>query len=130
MIVRNEFYSRVRRAWRTTSLDPVVAERILVANDNPTAALELDEMRRALAQLPPEQREALTLIGAGGFAYDEVAGMCGVAVGTVKSRVSRARDQLALIFAENSFGRDNMPAGAAMKSIMADVEGFRAARCA
>ena len=129
-IVRNAYYSRARRVWRTTSLDPEVAERTLVANENPTATLELDEMRRALAQLPPVQREALILIGAGGFSYQEVGAMCGVAVGTVKSRVSRARDQLALIFAEGSFGRDDVAPGAAMSSIMADVEIYRAARCA
>ena len=48
----------------------------------------------------------------------------------MKSRVSRARDQLALIFAEASFGRDGMAASAAMGSIMAEVESYRVARCA
>ncbi|MEL7029026.1 MAG: sigma factor-like helix-turn-helix DNA-binding protein, partial [Pseudomonadota bacterium] len=48
----------------------------------------------AFDQLPEEQREALVLVGAGGFSYDEAAETCGVAVGTIKSRVSRARGEL------------------------------------
>ena len=54
----------------------------------------LDELRMALATLPEEQREALILVGAGGFAYEEAAEICQCAVGTVKSRVSRARRAL------------------------------------
>ena len=54
----------------------------------------LDELRLGLGMLPAEQREALILVGAGGFAYEEAADICGCAVGTVKSRVSRARRAL------------------------------------
>ena len=52
MIVRNQFYSDKRRSWRSSSLDPEVAERTLIAVTNPDGGLELDEMRRALAMLP------------------------------------------------------------------------------
>ena len=69
-------------------------ERTLVAVSNPMATLELDEVRRALAMLPDDQREALILIGAGGLSYEEVADICGSAIGTIKSRVSRARADL------------------------------------
>ena len=91
MILRNQFYSDKRRSWRQQQLDQETAEATLVAIDNPMDAIELDELRRAIAMLPDEQREALILIGAGGFSYEEVAEMCGAATGTVKSRVSRAR---------------------------------------
>ena len=52
-------------------------------------------MQRALLHLPQPQREALILVGAGGFAYEEAAEICGCAVGTIKSRVNRARNRLA-----------------------------------
>jgi RNA polymerase sigma-70 factor (ECF subfamily) len=56
--------------------------------------VELSDMQRALLQLPQPQREALILVGAGGFAYEEAAEICGVAVGTIKSRVARGRAAL------------------------------------
>jgi two-component sensor histidine kinase len=65
-----------------------------VAVDDPEAPVALDELRQGLAMLPAEQREALILVGAGGFAYEEAAEICNCAVGTVKSRVSRARRAL------------------------------------
>ena len=49
---------------------------------------------KAFAQLPADQREALLLVGAEGFSYDEAAEICGCAVGTIKSRVNRARAKL------------------------------------
>ena len=91
MILRNQFYSEKRRSWRQSQLDQEAAERTLVAVDDPEAPVALDELRQALKTLPEEQREALILVGAGGFAYEEAAEICGCAVGTVKSRVSRAR---------------------------------------
>jgi len=130
MIVRNQFYSDKRRSWRSTPLDPEVAERTLVAVTNPLAGLELDELRRALAMLPDEQREALILIGAGGLSYEEASEICGVAIGTVKSRVSRARDRLALIFADGDIAMDDIQPDAAMASILSQFETYRLARCA
>src|SRR6201985_3394907 len=94
MILRNQFYSEKRRSWRQSQLDQDVAERTLPAVDDPEAPIALDELRLGLAMLPPEQREALILVGAGGFAYEEAAAICECAVGTVKSRVSRARRAL------------------------------------
>ncbi|HUO23400.1 MAG TPA: sigma-70 family RNA polymerase sigma factor [Caulobacteraceae bacterium] len=118
MILRNQFYSYKRRSWRTTELDPDVAQQTLVAVTNPTGALELDELRRALSMLPDEQREALILIGAGGFSYDEASQIMGVAAGTIKSRVSRARDRLALIYAEGLIDSDGRDPQQAMASLM------------
>jgi RNA polymerase sigma-70 factor (ECF subfamily) len=94
-ILRNVFYSEKRRSWRTTELAPEIAERTLVASDNPGKGMELVQLRNALDHLPDDQREAIILVGAGGMAYEEAAQVVGCAVGTIKSRVSRARKALA-----------------------------------
>jgi RNA polymerase sigma-70 factor (ECF subfamily) len=122
MILRNQFYSERRRAWRQVPLEPETAERTLVAADDPEARVALDELRQGLAMLPAEQREALILVGAGGFAYEEAAEICGCAVGTVKSRVSRARRALQAILESGAYPRDRRSAGEAMSSIVAEAE--------
>ena len=122
MILRNQFYSEKRRSWRQSQLDQEAAERTLVAADDPESPVALDEMRLALGMLPTEQREALILVGAGGFAYEEAADICNCAVGTVKSRVSRARRALQGILEQGAYDRDGRPAGDAMRSILADAE--------
>ncbi len=122
MILRNQFYSEKRRSWRQSQLDQEAAERTLVAVDDPEAPVALDELRLGLAMLPAEQREALILVGAGGFAYEEAADICGCAVGTVKSRVSRARRALQAILEAGNYDRDGGAAGDAMRAILADAE--------
>jgi RNA polymerase sigma-70 factor (ECF subfamily) len=122
MILRNQFYSEKRRSWRQIQLDQDGAERTLVAIDDPAAPLALDELRQGLAMLPPEQREALILVGAGGFAYEEAARICNCAVGTVKSRVSRARRALVDILRRGDYLRDGSSASEAMGSILAQAE--------
>ena len=72
--------------------------------------MEFEEFRRALEKLPPDQREALILVGASGFSYDEAAAVCDCAVGTIKSRVNRARKRLAELLSIDSadmFGQDH-----------------------
>ncbi|MDR3513118.1 MAG: sigma-70 family RNA polymerase sigma factor [Caulobacteraceae bacterium] len=128
MILRNQFYSEKRRSWRQTQLDPEVAERTLVATDDPESPVALDELRLGLAMLPAEQREALILVGAGGFAYEEAAEICGCAVGTVKSRVSRARRALQVLLETGAYERDGRSASEAMSSILADAERLSSAR--
>jgi RNA polymerase sigma-70 factor (ECF subfamily) len=127
MILRNGFFSHKRRSWRACELDPTVAESTLIAVSDPTSALELNDLRRAMAMLPLEQREALTLIGAAGMSYEEAAEICGVAVGTIKSRVSRARSSLVRILDEGDLIDDGLRPEAAMSSIFADVHRLRAA---
>ena len=122
MILRNQFYSEKRRAWRQTQLDQEAAERTLVAIDDPSSPLALDELRQGLAMLPPEQREALILVGAGGFAYEEAAAICDCAIGTVKSRVSRARHALQAILEDGSYARDGGSASDAMGALLAETE--------
>ena len=128
MILRNQFYSEKRRSWRQSQLDQEAAERTLVAVDDPEAPIALDELRMALRSLPDEQREALVLVGAGGFAYEEAADICNCAVGTVKSRVSRARKALQAALEGGDYERDGAPAGDAMSSILADAERLSGAR--
>ena len=128
MILRNQFYSEKRRSWRQSQLDQEAAERTLVAVDDPESPVALDELRLALATLPEEQREALILVGAGGFAYEEAAEICQCAVGTVKSRVSRARKALQATLERGGYARDGRSAGDAMRSILADADRLSSVR--
>ena len=103
-ILRNIFYSEKRRSWRRAPLDPEVAEATLVSPANPGDGLDLLALRNALNMLPEDQREALILVGAGGLAYEEAAEVCGCAVGTIKSRVSRARKAVTELLDSNQTG--------------------------
>ena len=94
-IMRNRFYSDMRTQRRRPSAVDGDPTESLTAVDNPDATLELKELSSALWRLSPQAREALILIGAGGFSYEEAAGLCGCSVGTLKVRVSRARKHLA-----------------------------------
>jgi RNA polymerase sigma-70 factor (ECF subfamily) len=66
--------------------------------------MDLEDLKLALAQIPPAEREALMLVGASGFSYEETAEICGCLVGTIKSRVSRARGRLAEILDQEPSG--------------------------
>lgn len=127
MILRNRFYSDRRRAWREAPLEAEAAAG-LAAPDDPEAPLALDEVRLCLAGLPDDQREALVLVAAGGFAYEEAAAICGCAVGTVKSRVSRARRAISDRLGRGEFVRDGRPASEAFGAIMAVSDRLSAAR--
>lgn len=94
VILRNIFYSAHRRKWRQADWDEGAMERLLVTPATQEASMALVDLRRALALLPDEQREALILVGASGFSYIEAATICACATGTMKSRVSRARQTL------------------------------------
>ncbi len=91
IILRNLFLSQMRRARFKGEWDDVTAAKILAAPASQDRHVELGDMQRALMHLPQPQREALILVGAGGFAYEEAAQICGCAVGTIKSRVARGR---------------------------------------
>src|SRR6202453_3196288 len=107
-ILRNQFYSDRRRAWRQAPWDQDAAERIPGSTGEQSWAAELSDTARALTCLSDEQREALILVGAGGFSYEDAAAICHCAVGTVKSRVARARKSLLSILE----GADPLPASA------------------
>ena len=94
-ILRNTFYSARRKTKREVSdSDGIHAARLTTRPDH-DGRLALRDFRVAFEQLPDEQREALLLVGASGFSYEEVAEMTGVAIGTVKSRANRGRRKLA-----------------------------------
>ena len=94
-ILRNLFRSEYRKRRREVEdADGSFAET-LRSNPDQLGRVEFQEFREALAQLPAEQREALILVGASGFSYEEAADICECAVGTIKSRVNRARSRLA-----------------------------------
>jgi RNA polymerase sigma-70 factor (ECF subfamily) len=78
--------------------------------------VEMGEFKRALAKLPPDQREALVLVGASGFSYEEAAEICGCAVGTIKSRLNRARNRMADLMAIT--GADDFGPDAATRAIL------------
>lgn len=93
-ILRNTFYSSRRKTRREVNdTDGIHASRQATRPDH-DGKLALNDFRAAFRQLPDEQREALILVGASGFSYEEAAEMTGVAVGTVKSRANRGRRKL------------------------------------
>ncbi len=94
-ILRNQFYSELRKRRREVSDSDGYHTAALAAPPEQPSHLDMKDMLSALQQLPEDQREALVLVGASGFTYEEAAAIIGVAVGTVKSRVSRARKHLA-----------------------------------
>ena len=93
-IMRNYFLNELRRNRRETELDEET-ENSLVSPASQEHTVHVSDLQIALAKLPEERREALLLVGAGGFTYEEAADICGVATGTMKSRVARGRATLA-----------------------------------
>lgn len=91
-ILRNEFYMQKRRSWRSVNLEPDVIAATLVAQAQQETAKDFARMERLISQLPDDQRDALILILAAGMTYDEAGEVCGCSAGTIKSRVSRARE--------------------------------------
>lgn len=96
-ILRNHFLSERRRGQRETDLEDGAAERMLVMEANQEGPLHLDDMGAALHRLSPERREAVLLVGASGFSYEEAADITGCPIGTMKSRVARARAELSAL---------------------------------
>ena len=94
-LMHNQHVNDARRASREgTVVDVEEMASALVAVTDPTASRQLYELERALAQLPLEQREVVLLVGLEGMRYDHAAEILAVPVGTVRSRLSRARDTL------------------------------------
>ncbi len=116
-ILRNQFYSEGRKRRREIEdADGSHAARLADIGGQ-TSRVEMDDFLRAMQLLPDEQREALILIGASGFSYEEAAEICRVRVGTVKSRVSRARARLEEILE----GGAPLPDPESAKASMAEI---------
>ena len=108
-ILRNTFYSELRRRWR--EVEDGEGHYAARLNDAPRqdGKLDFDDFKRAFSQLQDEHREVLTLIGASGCSYDEAAVICGCAVGTIKSRVNRGRRRLEELMAQANHGAAGEP---------------------
>jgi RNA polymerase sigma-70 factor, ECF subfamily len=96
-ILRNEFYTQLRKKRREIEDVDAKYSSQLSVHPEQHGHLDMADMKIALQHLPFDQREALLLVGASGFSYEEAAEICKVAVGTIKSRVNRARMRLAEI---------------------------------
>ncbi len=94
-ILRNLFRSEYRKRRREVEDATGMYADSLKSQPEQMGRIEFEELREALAKLTPDQREAVILVGASGFSYEETAASCGCALGTVKSRVIRARARLA-----------------------------------
>jgi RNA polymerase sigma-70 factor (ECF subfamily) len=108
-ILRNLFRSEYRKRRREVEDAEGRYADTLKSNPEQTGRVEFQEFRTALDKLPADQREALILVGASGFSYEDAAAICGCAVGTIKSRVNRARTRLADLLSIDSvddFGPD------------------------
>lgn len=108
-ILRNEFYSQMRKSGREIQdSDNVFTERLSI-HPSQYGIMDLRDFREALNKLPDDQREAIILVGASGFSYEEASEICGCAIGTIKSRIARARGKLQEmldITGEADFGPD------------------------
>jgi RNA polymerase sigma-70 factor (ECF subfamily) len=101
-ILRNQFHTLYRKRWREVEdADGSYAARLKTYPDQ-HSHLDYEDLCTALTKLHPDQREALLLVGAQGMSYEEAAQVTGVALGTIKSRVNRARSRLADLLDINS----------------------------
>jgi RNA polymerase sigma-70 factor (ECF subfamily) len=109
-ILRNLFRSEYRK--RSREVEDAAGSYVASLKSPPQqhSRVEFEEFRVALATLPSGQREALLLVGASGLSYEEAAAICEGAVGTIKSRVNRARRRLSKLLSIDSadkFGPDH-----------------------
>lgn len=102
VILRNVYLSEARRNRFRGDYDPDAAERLLSQPAGQEDGLHMGDLRGAMMRLSPERREALLLVGAGGFSYEEAADIAKCAVGTMKSRVARARRSLEDMLSDQS----------------------------
>ncbi len=115
-ILRNLFRSEYRKRRREVADGEGSYAESLKTQPEQASRVEFEEFRTALNKLPTDQREALILVGASGFSYEEAAGICGCAVGTIKSRVNRARTRLAELMSIES--ADDFGPGHEMRAVL------------
>lgn len=107
-IMHNQYVNEVRRATRdAASLDVQDCSTFLIANSDPSASRQVQELEHALSQLPDGQRQVILLVGLEGMSYEDVAAILQIPIGTVRSRLSRGREVL-----RNLMGMDPKPANA------------------
>ncbi|MGH7001465.1 MAG: sigma-70 family RNA polymerase sigma factor [Stellaceae bacterium] len=93
-ILRNAYFTEKRSQGRIAQIDLEAVHDSSTISGGQEWHLRMRDFEGAFNTLSPVQREALVLVGASGFSYEQAATMTGCAVGTMKSRVSRARLQL------------------------------------
>lgn len=121
-ILRNEFYSKMRKSGREVEDREGYFTLNAAVPPSQFGTLDLQDFAKALNTLPEDQREALLLVGASGFSYEEAARICNCKPGTVKSRVSRARSHLQGMLevdAKTDYGPDGPSASTAYRSFVA-----------
>ncbi|WP_312783336.1 sigma-70 family RNA polymerase sigma factor [Brevundimonas sp.] len=96
-ILRNSWYTGAAKRRREVPDEEGRYAASLTAEASQEWTAELTSLQAALNALPPEHREAIVMVGAAGLSYQEAADISGCAVGTIKSRVNRARHRLALL---------------------------------
>ncbi len=102
VILRNVYLSEARRNRFRGDYDPDVAEKLLSQPAGQEDGIHMGDLKSAMMRLSPERREALLLVGAGGFSYEEAAAISKCAVGTMKSRVARARRSMEDMLSDQS----------------------------
>jgi RNA polymerase sigma-70 factor (ECF subfamily) len=112
-ILRNTYYTHVLRRRREVRDEQGEYAGALKTPATQDWSMAMRSLQLALQQLPPEHREALILVGAAGLSYEEAAEICGCALGTIKSRVNRARNRLLRIM-EIENASDAISAGSQM----------------
>ncbi len=96
-ILRNTYYTEIRKRRRENDGMAALAQQDTNIGPSQEWSATLTSLKDALARLPDDQREALVLVGAAGLSYEEAAEVCGCALGTIKSRVNRARAKLLVL---------------------------------
>jgi RNA polymerase sigma-70 factor, ECF subfamily len=124
-ILRNLFRSEYRKRRREVEDSDGAYAASLKSPPEQQGRVELREFGAALATLPPDQRVALTLVGALGLSYEEAASICECAVGTIKSRVNRARIRLAALLSIETGGEEDTEAAATPDIRMSAAAGGR-----
>jgi RNA polymerase sigma-70 factor, ECF subfamily len=105
-ILRNTYFSERRKRRREVEDADGSYAATLATHPEQHGHMEMQDFRAALTRLPDDQREALILVGAAGFSYEEAAEISGCAVGTIKSRVNRARNRLGEMLGMDEKGTD------------------------
>ena len=130
VILRNELYSRQRRSWRQVPWNDALGEAIMAPPEEQQWAAELSDTACAIRGLSDPQREALILVAVGGLSHDDAAAIANIPVGTVKSRVGRARKALGkMLDSKQSLpAKQRSPRGHAMNDILAQLSHFGASQ--
>jgi RNA polymerase sigma-70 factor (ECF subfamily) len=99
-ILRNHYINGLRRSRIEVETVAEIPESIMPSAPNQEHVVEVNEVASALQQMSLEHREILVLVSAAGLSYEEAAEVCGCAVGTIKSRLNRARAELKRVLAK------------------------------